>query len=525
MYWGRRIAVVLAVAVLAIPATSLAEQIQKYTDSGGMLHISNVPAREAKAPPAAPPAANSLTESAATPAPPAAETSPTFKKVAFTPSESGPAEPPAAAAPPGDGPAGSIRRYRDAQGVLHIANVAPAPESGSLLLAAGKPGPRADGEAPKQVQESPSSPSLRQVAWSPEGQDLPKPLKESSVPQSSLPGSIQRYRDHRGVWHITNILPDTQEAAPRTNLAALEPGARGPENGSEGEGKLKIPLKPASWSGEPALSRASPAPAPEPQPVVFSVGTVRRYRDEKGVWHIDSVAPPGPQALSLLAAGPAPGSNRQAEPGGSGPEAHGPAAAQAPAGTEPRGPPGPGSSGSQLLAFRDSRGRLHISNLAPPARDGRAPPLAPAALEAVILEAAQSFRLPVPLVTALIKVESNFVSWAVSPKGAMGLMQLMPGTATFLGVTDPFCPRQNVWAGCRYLRLLLDTFGDCLPLALAAYNAGYQRVINAGFCVPPIRETQEFVTQVLERYFAGAYGLNRAAAQGGPPAPGRRPFT
>jgi soluble lytic murein transglycosylase-like protein len=125
-----------------------------------------------------------------------------------------------------------------------------------------------------------------------------------------------------------------------------------------------------------------------------------------------------------------------------------------------------------------------------------------AALEPIILEAARSYRLPVALIHALIKAESNFVPWAVSPKGAMGLMQLMPGTATFLGVTDPFCPRQNILAGCRYFRLLLDFFCDSIPLALAAYNAGYQRVIDAGHRIPPIKETQEFVTQVLERFYA-----------------------
>jgi soluble lytic murein transglycosylase-like protein len=178
-----------------------------------------------------------------------------------------------------------------------------------------------------------------------------------------------------------------------------------------------------------------------------------------------------------------------------------------------------------VVASRDAKGRLTIANLAPPGRAAPGAPSAVGTLEALILEAAQTHRLPAPLVAALIKVESNFATWAVSPKGAMGLMQLMPGTAAFLGVTDPFCPRQNVWAGCRYLRLLLDTFGDCLPLALAAYNAGFQRVINAGYRVPPIRETQEFVTQVLERYFTAAYGLSRVSAQEGPQPRAAPPFT
>jgi len=87
----------------------------------------------------------------------------------------------------------------------------------------------------------------------------------------------------------------------------------------------------------------------------------------------------------------------------------------------------------------------------------------------------------------------------------MGLMQLMPGTASDLGVRDPYCPRENVLAGCRYFRYLLDTFNQSLPLALAAYNAGAHRVVNAGYRVPGIKETQEFVTDVLENYYRNAH--------------------
>jgi len=77
-------------------------------------------------------------------------------------------------------------------------------------------------------------------------------------------------------------------------------------------------------------------------------------------------------------------------------------------------------------------------------------------------------------------------------------------------VQDPFDPKENVMAGCRYFRLLLDLFGQSLPLALAAYNAGYQRVIDAGFRIPAIPETQAFVFQVLGRYFlAKKFGNQR----------------
>jgi soluble lytic murein transglycosylase-like protein len=122
-------------------------------------------------------------------------------------------------------------------------------------------------------------------------------------------------------------------------------------------------------------------------------------------------------------------------------------------------------------------------------------------LQGIIVEAAQMNGLPVTLVLAIIRNESNFAPLAVSPKGAMGLMQLMPGTAASLGVDDPFAPRQNVLAGCRYFRWLLDSFQGSVPLALAAYNAGHQRVISAGCQIPAIKETQNFVTQVMGLYY------------------------
>ena len=159
---------------------------------------------------------------------------------------------------------------------------------------------------------------------------------------------------------------------------------------------------------------------------------------------------------------------------------------------------------SGILASRDRQGRLTITNALPEVMMGRGPPGGGdrALLEPLIQEAAQVYGLPATLIRALIKVESNFVTGAVSPKGAMGLMQLMPGTAAFLGVQEPFNPRENIHGGCRYLRLLLASFGGSLHLALAAYNAGYQRVIDCGYRVPEIKETQEFLTQVMGWYLA-----------------------
>ena len=122
------------------------------------------------------------------------------------------------------------------------------------------------------------------------------------------------------------------------------------------------------------------------------------------------------------------------------------------------------------------------------------PDLAPYARE--IREAAERYGVEEALIKAVIRVESGFNSRAISPKGARGLMQLMPGTASMLGVRDSFDPRQNIDGGVRHLRGLIDRFGNDLKLALAAYNAGEQAVANDGG-IPPYRETRDYVTRIL----------------------------
>lgn len=103
------------------------------------------------------------------------------------------------------------------------------------------------------------------------------------------------------------------------------------------------------------------------------------------------------------------------------------------------------------------------------------------------------------LLYSVIRAESNFNTHAVSNKGAQGLMQLMPGTATKLGVTDAFDTRSNVEAGTRYLRELLDRYHYDLAKALAAYNAGPQRV-DQYHGVPPYRETRAYVARIIREY-------------------------
>lgn len=116
----------------------------------------------------------------------------------------------------------------------------------------------------------------------------------------------------------------------------------------------------------------------------------------------------------------------------------------------------------------------------------------------LIQEAAGHHGLDAALVESVVAVESNFNPRAISGKGAMGLMQLMPATADRLAVRNVFDPVENLEAGVRYLRELLDRFGNSLPLALAAYNAGPQRVILYGG-IPPYPETRSYVRRVMER--------------------------
>ena len=128
-------------------------------------------------------------------------------------------------------------------------------------------------------------------------------------------------------------------------------------------------------------------------------------------------------------------------------------------------------------------------------------------IDSAIDEAASRHNVDPSLVRSVVKVESNFNPNAVSSKGAMGLMQLMPSTARSLNVSNPFDPAQNVDAGVRHLRKLLDNYGGNVQLSLAAYNAGAGAVARSAG-VPHFRETQNYVRRITSLYNGGVPGTS-----------------
>lgn len=116
-----------------------------------------------------------------------------------------------------------------------------------------------------------------------------------------------------------------------------------------------------------------------------------------------------------------------------------------------------------------------------------------------IREAATLYRLPAAYIRAVLETESNYDPRAVSPAGAIGLMQLMPFTAERMLVQDIFDPRQNILGGARYLRILANQFNGDIHLTTAAYNAGEHAVVRYGG-IPPYAETRAYVVKVLESY-------------------------
>lgn len=171
----------------------------------------------------------------------------------------------------------------------------------------------------------------------------------------------------------------------------------------------------------------------------------------------------------------------------------------------------PGSAAAQgVYKFVDDRGVVHFTNVSPddryapvkvfqPSRGkARKPPGPVRTYDNLIERVAHSQGIPPAIVKAVIHAESAFDPYAVSHKGAMGLMQLMPATAQSLGVGRPFRVSQNISGGTRYLRMMYERFGNW-PHALAAYNAG-PTAVERYRGIPPYRETRQYVRRVLNYY-------------------------
>jgi soluble lytic murein transglycosylase-like protein len=169
-------------------------------------------------------------------------------------------------------------------------------------------------------------------------------------------------------------------------------------------------------------------------------------------------------------------------------------------------PASPHVTGAAMYSYVDQDGTLHFTNVPVDSRYRMVPgyeairgAASYARYEEFIRSAAERYSLDPELIRAIIRVESGFNPFAVSEKGAMGLMQLMPDTAKEMKVAAPFEAEENIMGGSRYLRKLLNLFDGDLRRGLAAYNAG-PNIIPADGTIPAIPETEQYVEKVLREY-------------------------
>jgi hypothetical protein len=156
---------------------------------------------------------------------------------------------------------------------------------------------------------------------------------------------------------------------------------------------------------------------------------------------------------------------------------------------------------------------VRVAGAASPRPEPLAPP---SGIEDAVRRIAAEHALPPQLIHSVIKVESNYNTHAISSKGALGLMQLIPATARRFGVGDAFNPVENIQGGAKYLRYLLDLYNGNYPLALAAYNAGEGAVARYGG-VPPFAETQNYVILVRRQLELASKAAAKTAAAPAPP--------
>lgn len=170
-----------------------------------------------------------------------------------------------------------------------------------------------------------------------------------------------------------------------------------------------------------------------------------------------------------------------------------------------------------IYRWEDENGVVHFTNCPRDARfklfikeskedvgeEKQEPPVPPAAdknqFDPLILEVSKKYDVDFALIKAMIRAESGFNPFAVSRKGAKGLMQLMPATAQRMNVQNIFNPRENIEGGVRYFRYLLSLFNNDLRLSLAAYNAG-ENIVSELRSIPPYRETVDYVRKVIHYY-------------------------
>ncbi|BCX67316.1 MULTISPECIES: lytic transglycosylase domain-containing protein [Pseudomonas] len=175
-----------------------------------------------------------------------------------------------------------------------------------------------------------------------------------------------------------------------------------------------------------------------------------------------------------------------------------------------------GTAQADVFVSVDARGNFVLSNVHRPGRhyqrvihepqaavvsiDRQPQMIAARPYAELVSKAATDNQLPAALLHAVIQTESHYDARAVSPKGAGGLMQLMPDTAREMGVANVYDPKANIQGGARYLKRLMTMFDNDIALAVAAYNAGPQAVLSRGGVIPPFAETQRYVPSVLNQY-------------------------
>lgn len=161
---------------------------------------------------------------------------------------------------------------------------------------------------------------------------------------------------------------------------------------------------------------------------------------------------------------------------------------------------------ADIYMFIDSQGVLHFTNTPTSSqyklyiKERPKPAAATIKYDGIIQEASDKFDLSFFLIKAIIKVESDFDSRAVSKKGALGLMQIMPQNLQAFNIREPYDPKDNIMGGSRYFKSLIERYSGKLPLALAAYNAG-PTIVDKYRNIPPIKETEDYVKKVMKYFY------------------------